>query len=105
MPRGHSADVKILRQSDRDRALIVTGGVTLAEALAACDQLRIDGLTVRIIDLFSIQPIDREALIAASRAVGGVVITVERSLCARRSRRRGARRAGLKNASRSINSR
>ena len=72
-----SAECKILRQSDRDRALIVTGGVTLAEAVAAYDQLRNEGLAVRVIDLFSIQPIDREALIAASRAVGGVVITVE----------------------------
>ncbi len=68
---------KVLRQSGKDRAVIVTGGVTLAEALAAYDQLRAEGLEVRIIDLFSIQPIDREALIEASRAVGGVVVTVE----------------------------
>ncbi len=68
---------KILRQSSRDRAMIVTGGVTLAEALAAYDQLRREGLEVRIIDLFSIQPIDREALIEASRAAGGLVVTVE----------------------------
>lgn len=68
---------KVLRQSDSDRALIVTGGVTLAEALKACDQLKADGLAVRVIDLFSIQPIDRETLIQASRATGGVVITVE----------------------------
>jgi transketolase len=68
---------KVLHQSERDRALIVTGGVTVAEALKAYDQLRSDGLAVRIIDLFSIQPIDREALIQASRAAGSVVITVE----------------------------
>lgn len=68
---------KVLRQSDRDRAVIVTGGVTLVEAVAAYDQLRNENLAVRVIDLFSIQPIDREALIASSRAVGGVVITVE----------------------------
>lgn len=68
---------KILRQSSRDRALIVTGGVTLTEALAAYDQLRTEGLEVRVIDLFSVQPIDREALIEASRAAGGLVVTVE----------------------------
>lgn len=68
---------KILRQSGRDRAMIVTGGVTLAEALAAYDQLRTEGLEVCIVDLFSIQPIDREALIEASRAAGGLVVTVE----------------------------
>jgi transketolase len=68
---------KTLRQSVRDRAVIVTGGVTLAEALAAYDQLRTEGIEVGVIDLFSIQPIDRAALIEASRAAGGVVITVE----------------------------
>ncbi|MGE5646332.1 MAG: transketolase [Acidobacteriota bacterium] len=68
---------KVLRKSDRDRAVIVAGGVTLAEALAAHEQLRQEGIAVRVIDLFSIQPIDREGLIEASRAAGGVVITVE----------------------------
>ena len=68
---------KVLRRSDRDRAVIVTGGVTLPEALKAYDQLQAEGLPVRIIDLFSIQPIDRAALIEASRSVGGLVITVE----------------------------
>lgn len=68
---------KVVRQSAKDRALIVTGGVTLAEALAAHDELQKAGISVRVIDLFSIQPIDRDALIAAARAVGGVVITVE----------------------------
>lgn len=67
----------IVRESDRDRAVIVTGGVTLTEALKAYDQLQAEGLAVRIIDLFSIQPIDRVALIEASRTVGGLVITVE----------------------------
>ena len=52
----------MLRQSGRDRAVIVTGGVTLAEALTAYEELRQEGLAVSIIDLFSIQPIDREAL-------------------------------------------
>lgn len=68
---------KVLRQSNRDRAVIVTAGVTLAEALKAYDQLQDEGLGVRIIDLFSVQPIDRDALIEASRAVGGIIITVE----------------------------
>jgi transketolase len=68
---------KVLRQSPHDGALIVTGGVTLAEALSAFEQLRGEGILVRVIDLFSIQPIDREELIKASREVGGIVITVE----------------------------
>ncbi len=68
---------KVLRQSARDQALVVTGGVTLAEALAAYEELKREGLSIRVIDLFSIQPIDREALVEASRAVGGSVLTVE----------------------------
>lgn len=68
---------KVVRRGDHDRALIVTGGVTLAEALKAYDQLQTEGLTIRIIDLFSIQPIDRAGLIEASRAAGGIVVTVE----------------------------
>jgi transketolase len=68
---------KVLRQSAHDIALIVTGGVTLAEALSAFEQLRGEGIPVRVIDLFSIQPIDREELIKASREAGGIVITVE----------------------------
>ncbi len=68
---------KVLRKSDKDRALIVAGGVTVFEALTAYDQLSKEGISVRVIDLFSVQPIDRDELIASARAVGGVVVTVE----------------------------
>jgi transketolase len=44
---------------------------------AAYDELAKEGKTVRVIDLFSVQPIDREALAEAARATGGKVITVE----------------------------
>ena len=68
---------KVLRKSDKDRVLIVAGGITVYEALAAYDQLQKEGILVRVIDLFSVQPIDREELITSARAVGGLVITVE----------------------------
>ena len=68
---------KVLRASDRDRALVVAGGVTVFEALAAYDDLQKQGIPIRVIDLFSIRPIDRETLAAAARACGGNVITVE----------------------------
>ena len=68
---------KVLRKSDEDKALVVAGGVTVFEALAAYDQLQKDGISVRVIDLFSVQPIDRDELIASARAAGGIVITVE----------------------------
>lgn len=68
---------KVLRKSDKDRALIVAGGITVHEAVAAYNQLKNEGISVRVIDLFSVQPIDRDELIASARAAGGVVVTVE----------------------------
>ncbi len=68
---------KVLRQSADDRLAIVTGGVTLFEALAAHDELAEAGIAVRVIDLFSIQPIDRQALLQTAEATGGRFITVE----------------------------
>ena len=68
---------KVLRKSDKDKALVVAGGITVFEALTAYDQLQKEGLSVRVIDLFSVQPLDRNELIASARTSGGVVITVE----------------------------
>ncbi|MGJ5815952.1 transketolase [Paludibaculum fermentans] len=68
---------KVLRKSDQDRALIVAAGVTVFEALSAYEQLQNEGIPVRVIDLFSIQPIDAAELKSSAQAAGGVVITVE----------------------------
>ena len=68
---------KVLRQNAEDRALIVAAGVTIVEALAAHDELAKEGVHVRVIDLFSVQPIDRATLIAGARACGRNVLTVE----------------------------
>jgi transketolase len=68
---------KVLRKSDKDAALVVAGGVTVFEALTAYDQLQKENIAIRVIDLFSVQPLDRDELIASARAAGGIVITVE----------------------------
>ena len=68
---------KVLRRSAKDRALIVAAGVTVHEALRAYDVLKEQGIPVRVIDLFSVQPVDREELIASARDAGGLVVTVE----------------------------
>jgi transketolase len=68
---------KVVKQSDRDQVLVVTGGVTLFEALAAYEELQKSGINIRVIDLFSVQPVDRAGLSAAAKACGGKVITVE----------------------------
>jgi transketolase len=68
---------KTLRKSDKDVVTVVGAGVTLFEALKAADQLAKDGIATRVIDAYSIQPIDRDALVAAGKATGGKIITVE----------------------------
>jgi transketolase len=68
---------KVLRQSATDRLTIVAAGVTVFEALKAYDQLKAGGTNVRVIDLYSIVPIDRSALLDAARATGGKILTVE----------------------------
>jgi len=69
--------LKVLRESAGDVTTIVTAGVTVFEALKAHKELRAAGTAVRVIDLYSLQPIDAKSLIAAGRATGGHIITVE----------------------------
>ena len=68
---------KVLRQSAADAVTVVAAGVTLFEALKAHDALAAQGVAIRVIDAYSVQPIDREGLIAAGRATGGRIVTVE----------------------------
>ena len=69
--------LKVLRESPADVVTVVAGGVTVFEALAAYDRLKASGTAVRVIDLYSVAPIDRDALLAAGTATGGRIITVE----------------------------
>lgn len=68
---------KIVRQSDNDQVTVIGAGVTLFEALTAHQQLKDEGINIRVVDLFSVQPIDVETLSCAARATKGRVITVE----------------------------
>ena len=68
---------KVLRESDRDNITVVGAGVTVFEALEAHDVLKRDGLSIRVIDLYSVQPVDAATLVAAGRATGDLIITVE----------------------------
>ena len=80
VPEGQPAGIggsKILRQSAADALTIVAAGVTLFEALKAHDQLKAAGISTRIIDLYSIVPIDRVTLLDSARATHGRVLTVE----------------------------
>ncbi|MFG3102310.1 transketolase [Streptomyces sp. NPDC048182] len=67
---------KVLRSSGDDRLTVVAAGVTLHEALAAADTLAADGIPVRVIDLYSVKPVDRETLRKAAEETG-CLLTVE----------------------------
>ena len=68
---------KVIRQSSADSLTIVAAGVTLFEALKAHDQLKASGISVRVIDLYSIVPIDRATLLDSASATHGRLLTVE----------------------------
>ena len=56
---------------------MVGAGVTLEEAMKAHDTLAKEGINIRVIDPFTLKPIDKELLIASAKATGGRVVTVE----------------------------
>jgi len=67
---------RVIRSSDDDAVTIVGAGITGHEALKAADALEEDGISARVIDAYSIKPIDAETLQAAAEATGKIV-TVE----------------------------
>ncbi len=68
---------RVLRSSDADAVAIVAAGITVHEALKAAEGLAADGIAARVIDLYSIKPLDAETLIAAAEATSGRIVTVE----------------------------
>jgi transketolase len=67
---------RAIRSSDADDVTLIGAGITLHGALAAADMLAGSGLRARVIDLYSIKPIDAATLVAAARDTGRLV-TVE----------------------------
>ncbi|MBQ0985628.1 transketolase [Streptomyces sp. F63] len=67
---------KVLRASGEDRVTLAAAGVTVHEALAAADRLAEEGIAARVLDLYSVKPIDAETLHEAARDTGRIV-TVE----------------------------
>lgn len=65
---------KVLRASERDEAAIVGAGITVFEALGAADELAAEGRAVRVIDAYSVKPIDADALIRAMADTGLIVV-------------------------------
>ncbi len=68
---------KVLKQSANDKLCIVTAGITLHEALKAHAQLAKDGISVAIIDLYSIKPLDGTTVAKVAALANGKILTVE----------------------------
>ncbi|MCX5172451.1 transketolase [Streptomyces antibioticus] len=67
---------KVLRSSDADRLTVVAAGITVHEALRAADALAAEGIAVRVVDLYSVKPVDRAVLRRAAEETGAL-LTVE----------------------------
>jgi transketolase len=68
---------KVLRSSDSDRLTIVAAGVTLHEALSAYETLKATGINVRVIDAYSVKPIDTQGILRAAAQTRNTVLVVE----------------------------
>nr|XP_025132112.1 transketolase-like protein 1 isoform X3 [Bubalus bubalis] len=68
---------KVIRQSVNDKITVVGAGITLHEALAAADDLSKQDISIRVIDLFTVKPLDAATIISNAKATGGQIITVE----------------------------
>jgi transketolase len=68
---------KVLRSSEQDAVTLVGAGVTLHECLGAAEQLAAERIHCRVIDCYSVKPIDTATLTAAAQATGGCFVVAE----------------------------
>ena len=68
---------KVIKKSEQDKVTVVAAGITLHEALKAHETLSTEGISIRIIDVYSIKPIDAKTLRTAAADTNNTLITVE----------------------------
>ncbi len=68
---------KTLKSSDKDICTVVSAGITVHEALKAHEQLEKEGISIRVIDAYSVKPIDQNTLSKAAHETNNTVIVVE----------------------------
>ena len=71
---------KTLRISSNDEVTIVAAGITLFEALAAYEELRFAGISARVIDAYSLKPLDTETICKAATETGRLVVVEDHAL-------------------------
>jgi transketolase len=69
--------LKVLKKSDGDAATVIAAGITVFEALKAAEELAKQGTPVRVIDAYSVKPLDKEGIRRAVRESGGRAVVVE----------------------------
>jgi transketolase len=65
---------KTLRESESDVATVIGAGITLHEALKAADALKEENISIRVIDLYSVKPVDATTLQKAARETGTLIV-------------------------------
>jgi transketolase len=68
---------KVVRSGPDDQVTLIGAGVTLHNCLAAADELGRDGIRARVVDLYSVKPIDIQTLLEAAAATGDRLVVVE----------------------------
>lgn len=63
----------VLHESKDDVATVITSGIMVDEALKAYEALKAEGITVRVIDMFTWKPLDEELVIKAAKETGAIV--------------------------------
>ena len=72
---------KVVRSSPKDAITVVGAGVTLHEALSAHAQLASEGIAIRVIDLYSLKPVDTKTLLQAASETKGFVTVEDHGAC------------------------
>lgn len=67
----------VLRQSAKDAALVIGAGITVHEALKAYEQLKSENISVRVVDLYCVKPIEGLRLAEHLHACNNFLITAE----------------------------
>lgn len=69
--------LKVAHSHEKDVIAVVAGGVTLQEALKASSLLEAEGIFIRVVDIFSVKPLDKEGIVREGLACGGLMLVVE----------------------------
>lgn len=68
---------KVLRKGEGDAVTVIAAGITLHEALKAADELKKEGIGSRVIDAYSVAPLDEATILREVAATGGLAVVVE----------------------------